>query len=61
MTCGLRPASRLTCREGDSKMEITTRGLWTLIRGMGFGGLYLLSDCRALAPLLASALAAQGQ
>ena len=24
-------------------MEITTRGLWTLIHGMGFGGLYLLA------------------
>ena len=24
-------------------MEMTTRGLWTLIHGMGFGGLYLLA------------------
>jgi len=24
-------------------MEITTRSLWTLIHGMGFGALYLLA------------------
>jgi hypothetical protein len=25
-------------------MEITTRALWTLIHGMGFGALYLLAS-----------------
>jgi hypothetical protein len=29
-------------------MEITTRGLWTLIHGMGFGALYLLACSGAL-------------
>lgn len=29
-------------------MEITTRSLWTLIHGMGFGGLYLLACSGAL-------------
>ena len=29
-------------------MEITTRGLWTLIHGMGFGALYLLAGSGAL-------------
>ena len=24
-------------------MEMTTRGLWTLVHGMGFGALYLLA------------------
>jgi hypothetical protein len=29
-------------------MEITVRGLWTLIHGMGFGALYLLACSGAL-------------
>jgi len=29
-------------------MEITARGLWTLIHGMGFGGLYLLACSGAM-------------
>jgi hypothetical protein len=32
-------------------MEITARGLWTLIHGMGFGGLYLLAGSGALVEL----------
>jgi hypothetical protein len=32
-------------------MEITTRGLWTLIHGMGFGALYLLAFSGALVEL----------
>ncbi len=32
-------------------MEITTRGLWTLIHGMGFGALYLLACSGALLEL----------
>ena len=32
-------------------MEITTRALWTLIHGMGFGGLYLLACSGALVGL----------
>jgi hypothetical protein len=32
-------------------MEITARGLWTLIHGMGFGALYLLAFSGALAEL----------
>lgn len=32
-------------------MEITTRGLWTLIHGMGFGGLYLLACSGAIVEL----------
>ncbi|MFP5227392.1 MAG: hypothetical protein ACLGXA_07150 [Acidobacteriota bacterium] len=32
-------------------MEITARGLWTLIHGMGFGGLYLLACSGALVEL----------
>lgn len=32
-------------------MEITVRGLWTLIHGMGFGALYLLAGSAALAEL----------
>jgi len=32
-------------------MEITARGLWTLIHGMGFGALYLLACSGALAEL----------
>jgi hypothetical membrane protein len=32
----------------DASMEITTRSLWTLIHGMGFGGLYLLACSGAL-------------
>ena len=34
-------------------MEITTRGLWTLIHGMGFGGLYLLACSGAIVELCA--------
>jgi len=29
-------------------MEITARGLWTLLHGMGFGALYLLACSGAL-------------
>jgi hypothetical protein len=32
-------------------MEITARGLWTLVHGMGFGALYLLACSGALAEL----------
>jgi hypothetical protein len=32
-------------------MEITTRSLWTLIHGMGFGALYLLACSGALVEL----------
>jgi hypothetical protein len=32
-------------------MEITMRGLWTLIHGMGFGGLYLLACSGAIIEL----------
>jgi hypothetical protein len=32
-------------------MELTTRALWTLIHGMGFGGLYLLACSGALVEL----------
>ena len=32
-------------------MEITTRSLWTLIHGMGFGGLYLLAGSGAITSL----------
>ncbi len=32
-------------------MEFTTRGLWTLIHGMGFGGLYLLACSGAIVEL----------
>jgi O-antigen ligase len=32
-------------------MEMTTRGLWTLVHGMGFGGLYLLACSGALVEL----------
>lgn len=32
-------------------MELTTRGLWSLIHGMGFGGLYLLACSGALIEL----------
>ena len=32
-------------------MELTTRGLWTLIHGMGFGALYLMACSGALAEL----------
>ncbi len=32
-------------------MEITVRGLWTLIHGMGFGALYLLACCGGLVEL----------
>ena len=32
-------------------MEITPRGLWTLVHGMGFGALYLLACSGALVEL----------
>jgi hypothetical protein len=32
-------------------MEMTTRGFWTLIHGMGFGALYLLAGSGAIAAL----------
>jgi hypothetical protein len=32
-------------------MEITTRGLWTLLHGMGFGALYLLAGTGAVVEL----------
>jgi hypothetical protein len=32
-------------------MEITTRGLWTLVHGMGFGALYLLACSAAIVEL----------
>ena len=32
-------------------MEITARGLWTMIHGMGFGALYLLACSGALVEL----------
>ncbi|MGA8742184.1 MAG: hypothetical protein WB561_13450 [Terracidiphilus sp.] len=32
-------------------MEMTTRGLWTLVHGMGFGALYLLACSFAIAEL----------
>ncbi len=32
-------------------MEITVRGLWTMIHGMGFGGLYLLACSGAIVEL----------
>jgi len=32
-------------------MEFTTRGLWTLIHGMGFGGLYLMACSGAIVEL----------
>lgn len=32
-------------------MELTVRGLWTLIHGMGFGGLYLLACSGAIVEL----------
>jgi hypothetical protein len=35
-------------------MEITTRSLWTLIHGMGFGALYLLAGSGAIALLYRS-------
>jgi hypothetical protein len=46
-----RAARRLDREEGDSKMEITTRALWTLIHGMGFGTLYLLACSGAVVGL----------
>ena len=35
----------------SSKLEITTRSLWTLIHGMGFGALYLLASSGAIVAL----------
>jgi hypothetical protein len=34
-----------------ARMEITTRGLWTMIHGMGFGALYLMACSGALVEL----------
>jgi hypothetical protein len=45
MTCGAR------LRSAAQQMEITLRGLWTLIHGMGFGALYLLACSGALIEL----------
>ena len=48
-------------------MEITTRSLWTLIHGMGFGALYLLAGSGAIAflyqrfPAYAAAAASPGR
>ena len=49
-------------------MEITTRSLWTLIHGMGFGALYLLACsgalvelCRRYAPAAADAISARDE
>ena len=41
-------------------MEITTRGLWTMIHGMGFGALYLLACSGALVELTRGSRAADG-
>ena len=38
-------------------MEITSRGLWTLVHGMGFGALYLLACSGALFELYRATLA----
>jgi len=38
-------------RKGEQQMEITARGLWTLIHGMGFGALYLLACSGAIVEL----------
>jgi hypothetical protein len=35
----------------SSKLEITSRSLWTLIHGMGFGALYLLASSGAIVAL----------
>jgi uncharacterized membrane protein len=51
MICGKGPRSRPIPKEGAQQMEITARGLWTLIHGMGFGALYLLTFSGALAEL----------
>lgn len=40
-------------------MEITSRGLWTLAHGMGFGALYLLACSGALVELYFSTTSAQ--
>ena len=50
MTSGMRPARPSSSQE-DKPMEITARGLWTLIHGMGFGGLYLMACSGALVEL----------
>jgi len=47
MTCGARP-QQAAPRRRTRKMEITARGLWTLLHGMGFGALYLLACSGAL-------------
>ena len=48
----LRRAATVGCPAKESaKMEITLRGLWTLIHGMGFGALYLLACSGALIEL----------
>src|SRR5579863_192599 len=38
-------------RRSIESMEITTRGLWTMIHGMGFGALYLLACSGAIVEL----------
>jgi hypothetical protein len=38
----------LQLAEEESPMEITARGLWTLLHGMGFGALYLLACSGAI-------------
>jgi hypothetical protein len=47
---GERPRFGHLLRE-DTQMEITVRGLWTLVHGMGFGALYLLACSGALVQL----------
>jgi len=42
-------------------MEITVRGLWTLIHGMGFGALYLLACSGALVELYRSTISSVSQ
>lgn len=51
MIRGEGPPSRPTRQEGEQQMEITSRALWTLIHGMGFGALYLLACSGALVEL----------
>jgi hypothetical protein len=49
----LRDAAAVTAnpQERTHPMEITTRSLWTMIHGMGFGALYLLAYSGALLEL----------
>src|SRR5579862_5512255 len=52
---GSSGALRITLRnplaERTIPMEITTRSLWTMIHGMGFGALYLMACSGALVEL----------